>query len=116
MKKNNKKCLIENCNNKYRAKGYCNKHYRYFKDMLNISNNKCSVLECIRGVIGKGFCSKHLKRYNNHNTIELKSIKYGKADELKSKNGKCEYNNCNKKNKIKGILFKTLSCSINQRK
>jgi hypothetical protein len=84
-------CSILNCNGKYKAKGYCDKHYKRFKkynDPLKtewknqftdssvknyISNRICKIEGCGGKIRGRGYCLKHHK----------KLIKYGNPLERK---------------------------------
>ena len=66
------KCTVEGCENKHRAKGYCQKHYiRYKKygdplyNKKNIRKN-CSVDGCDNIHYSKGYCAKHYARYKKY--------------------------------------------------
>lgn len=74
MRKSNKICLIESCNGKIVAKGYCNKHYRKFKkygDPLYVLKNMdrdpiCTVEGCNNKHNSLGYCKKHYERFKQY--------------------------------------------------
>ena len=64
-------CKVEGCENKHRAKGYCQKHYDKFKkygDPLITKEkiNKCTVNGCENKHKAKGYCVKHYYRFKKH--------------------------------------------------
>lgn len=93
------KCTVENCNNKYYAKGYCKKHYSqvYTHGRLTPElehgrphkiKEKCSVKDCNNLVYAKGLCNTH---YNNQRKIEKeKALKMGITNIYK-----CKIEGCN---------------------
>jgi hypothetical protein len=62
-----KSCLIENCENKYLCKGFCQKHYRknkkYGDPLAKKEKRFCSIENCENKYAAKGFCQKH---YDNN--------------------------------------------------
>ena len=59
-----KKCKIEGCDGKHKAKGYCSKHYAQFKKygegLVPVKEIKiCSVEGCNEKHHSKGYCKKH---------------------------------------------------------
>ena len=69
-----KKCKVENCEGKHKAKGYCVKHYEQYKKygegLLPPKQPKiCSVEGCEGKHYGKGYCSKHYMQYRTYGHI-----------------------------------------------
>lgn len=63
-----KKCKVNNCDGKHKAKGYCDKHYRQYRKygerLAPVKEVKvCSVNGCNNEVCAKGYCSKHYQQY-----------------------------------------------------
>ena len=54
-------CQVEGCKGAYRAKGYCNSHYRKWRDgQFGKDRYKlCSKPECKKRVAAKGMCDTH---------------------------------------------------------
>ena len=65
-----KVCKVEGCNTKHYSKGYCQKHYSYWKNhgvpVFIRPIILCSVGGCNRIQVSKGFCDKHYTRYKRH--------------------------------------------------
>lgn len=72
-------CNFAQCNNKYYAKGYCNKHYLRLihngspdKVLINRSHSEnCAVEGCNKKYKGLGYCSKHYRRFKKHKDPEI---------------------------------------------
>ena len=63
--KQEKKCKVEDCNNKHYSLGYCKKHYMQFKRrgyILEGKDKRCKVEGCNNKHYGHGYCEKHLKQ------------------------------------------------------
>jgi hypothetical protein len=92
-------CSIENCENKYKAKGFCQKHYRknkkYGNPLAKKEKQSCSIENCENKYAGKGFCQKH---YDNNK-------KYGNPLAKKEKQF-CSIENCENKYYGKGFCQK----------
>jgi hypothetical protein len=76
------KCIVEGCNNKYKAKGYCNKHYhqveRHGKITPEKEHNrysKCLVEECNRKPEAHGYCNTHYEQIRKHGKIMFINLK-----------------------------------------
>lgn len=66
-------CKIINCEDEYKCKDYCSKHYDMFRlhgDPLHKRIppiiNICSIDNCDRRCVGSGYCGKHYDRFKNH--------------------------------------------------
>ena len=77
-----KSCVVESCKNKHRAKGYCGKHYKQWRNnRLGKTETKdglqgCRIANCQNKHEAIGFCSKHYKRFRRGTlTIEGQSVK-----------------------------------------
>jgi hypothetical protein len=61
-----KSCLVKNCENKYKAKGFCHKHYeknkKYGAPLAKKEMKSCSIENCENKHSGKGFCNKHYQK------------------------------------------------------
>jgi hypothetical protein len=61
-----KSCSIENCENKYFCKGFCQKHYKknkkYGDPLAKKEKQFCSIENCENKYFCKGFCEKHYKK------------------------------------------------------
>lgn len=71
------KCKVENCGNKYLAKGYCKSHYYLLKRNKTlerkyyINKNKiCKIVDCNKSAISKLLCSIHYERYRKYGVYE----------------------------------------------
>jgi hypothetical protein len=94
-----KSCSIENCENKYVAKGFCHKHYyknkKHGDPLAKKEKQFCSIENCKNKYEAKGFCQKHY--YNNKNH----------GDPLaKNKKQSCSIENCENKHYGKGFCQK----------
>lgn len=75
MVKENKTCLVEDCNQKYYALGYCNKHYAEFKTHREIRKKKGKESKCIiegcnnTNIKAKELCEKHYTQLWRHGKI-----------------------------------------------
>lgn len=80
-------CIIDECNRKQHAKGFCNMHYLRFRrhgDPLYISpRKKCIIPDCDRPVYGQGLCQLHYQHWYR-NGDPLKTLrnyeKHGKRN------------------------------------
>jgi hypothetical protein len=95
------KCTVDDCNNKYYAKGYCKKHYSQIyshgrltpeleRGKLHIHKIKeiCSIRGCNNIVYAKGLCGTH---YNEQRKLKKeKDIKMGITTKYK-----CKVDSCN---------------------
>ncbi len=56
-------CKVSGCKRPYRAKGYCNVHYRGWRqgELPHPRYKTCSKDECRKPVTKKGLCANHLK-------------------------------------------------------
>jgi len=61
-------CLVQGCNEKRYAKGYCRPHYRrlYKYGTLQPEPEGCSVEGCGRSHYSKGYCRSHHFRWREH--------------------------------------------------
>jgi hypothetical protein len=85
------KCIESGCTNNSRARGYCAKHYKYFRYHEKIRTGKeCVINECTLSVDSNDLCKKHYRASLKYKitTIELNNI-------FKASNGLCEI--CNQK-------------------
>ena len=76
-----KKCSVEGCNHEYLSKGYCNMHYKRFKESgkagpiesLKIIGKQipklCSVENCLEEHCAKGYCDKHYRQFKIHGNV-----------------------------------------------
>ena len=72
-----KQCSVVGCENQYKAKGLCNKHYirkqKYGDPLIGLRYKKsltgiCEIKKCKNKHVGKGLCSHHyykLKKYGD---------------------------------------------------
>lgn len=56
-------CIIEECQKKHHAKGYCVSHYN---KLVLTETKTCSVQNCNTLVKGSNMCSKHYTRLRRH--------------------------------------------------
>lgn len=66
--KDKKICIVENCNNKSKSKGYCDKHRQQIKRHNRLTPERehrttCSLEECNNKHFCKGYCRNHYYRY-----------------------------------------------------
>lgn len=71
-----KKCSEENCHYPHLARGYCQKHYSYYrhKGILNtkrLDPTPCSVDGCNKKSIALKYCAKHYQRLKNSGKLIL---------------------------------------------
>ena len=67
-------CEIEDCNNKYKAKGYCRIHYYRMRrhgdpTICLITMDHCDICKiegCNKKYFAKGYCRKHYRRAHVH--------------------------------------------------
>jgi hypothetical protein len=73
------KCLVNDCDNKFYAKGYCSKHYKKFRlygDPLGQApkserNKKyCSIVGCDQLHSAKGMCDFHYERWRFQRSLD----------------------------------------------
>lgn len=69
-------CEIENCNERYFAKGYCRKHYAYYIETPRKYGHwhKCEIKNC-QNRVTKNYCKYHQYRIKHNLPLDL-SIKY----------------------------------------
>jgi calcineurin-like phosphoesterase len=96
-----KNCLVENCENKYVAKGFCQKHYQKNKrlgDPLAKKEMKsCSIENCENKYASKGFCKKHYqknKRLGDPLAGKTNSQNKAGTKEYISENSEIDINDC----------------------
>jgi hypothetical protein len=94
-----KNCSIENCENKYKAKGFCQKHYDNNKNHGDALAKKekqfCSIENCENKYFCKGFCQKHYyKNKRNGDPLAKKEKQF------------CSIENCENKHSGKGFCNK----------
>jgi len=70
-------CKIENCFEKVKAKGLCQKHYMRLrvhgdpnKTVINVTSVECKADECSNKAVCKGYCDKHYRRFKKHGHLE----------------------------------------------
>ena len=95
-----KKCIIKDCERKYRCQGYCDMHYRRFLvhgDPLKGPLKKCLVDICETKPRKLGMCEKHYARFKKwgdpHKYVS------GRAPNLSL----CKHEGCSKKHRTKGF-------------
>lgn len=95
-----KLCIVNDCNGKHRAKGYCGKHYKQWRnDRLGKTDPRdgaqgCRVIGCESQHEAIGFCSKHYKRFRR-GTLGLDGSRIDKKSI-------CRVSNCSKEIYMKG--------------
>ncbi|MBI2083076.1 MAG: vegetative protein [Deltaproteobacteria bacterium] len=57
------KCKVENCKRPYRAKGYCNVHYKKWRqgDLPHRRFKTCHQENCRKPMVKLGLCEEHYK-------------------------------------------------------
>jgi hypothetical protein len=57
-----RKCQVSSCGEKYRAKGYCDRHYKMWRKGTfgDRRFNTCSKEACHGATVGEGLCQTHL--------------------------------------------------------
>lgn len=78
-------CKRSGCNLPVKARGFCNKHYREWReanperifDWATNRNRKCSVEGCERVAFAKGYCTKHYATFRRHGDAEYKKRSAG---------------------------------------
>jgi hypothetical protein len=95
-----KYCSIENCKNKYAAKGFCHKHYKknkkYGDALAKKEKQSCSIENCENKYASKGFCHKHYdknKRLGDPLAGKHSQNKAGSKEYI-SENSEIDINNC----------------------
>ena len=63
QKKAVEKCRVEGCKRPYRAKGYCNSHYKKWRqgELPHRRYKTCCAAECHKPIAEKGLCAEHYK-------------------------------------------------------
>jgi hypothetical protein len=58
-----KKCRVQGCKRPYRAKGYCNVHYRKWRrgELPKPRYKTCSAEDCLKPVVKWGLCQAHFE-------------------------------------------------------
>src|SRR5699024_4454143 len=66
-------CLIDECTNKVRARGWCGKHYERWRahgnplyTVIPAYEDNCTVLDCDDKQVAKGYCPSHYNKLKNH--------------------------------------------------
>ena len=88
-------CVIEGCDKRHYAKGYCMNHYR-----LHHCRGVCSVEGCERWLVARGMCNAHYLRWR-WGTDLSRPIK--KMHSTKKQYETCTIEGCGKKHKAKGL-------------
>ena len=59
-----KKCRVEGCRRPYRAKGYCNVHYRKWRrgELGKARYKTCSAEDCLKKTYRWGLCEEHYEK------------------------------------------------------
>jgi hypothetical protein len=102
----NKKCKVEQCSNKFHAKGFCKIHYlrwRRYGNPLVVKINRdhnglCSIDGCNEKYWAKQYCRLHYKRFIAHGDPEKILIN--------NHDGFCIIENCNNKRRARGYCHK----------
>ena len=101
-------CSVTDCENKFKAKGYCLKHYhRYISSSIN-EGKQCIVDDCLKIRIGaKKYCSMHQSRISRHGSIDGSGMRRGTQPKVYRK---CMAKDCeidsDKQQIIKGLCNK----------
>lgn len=61
-----KSCKVEKCKRPYRAKGYCNVHYKKWRqgDFGKTRYKICSNESCRKPMFSKGMCQQHFEAWS----------------------------------------------------
>ena len=62
-------CSIEGCERKYKARGYCNLHYRRW---LKKNNPPCAIDGCSTPRLARGWCVTHYQRWERYGDPNIK--------------------------------------------
>jgi hypothetical protein len=95
-----KSCSIENCENKYKAKGFCSKHYEKNKrlgdPLAKKEKQSCSIENCENKYFCKGFCQKHYEKNKTYGDPLAGKNSQNKAGtkEYISENSEIDINDC----------------------
>ena len=81
-----KTCIVDSCNGKHKAHGYCDRHYQRLKKHGDVDvyfkPKKCLAEGCEDKYYGKGYCNKHYLRLKHHGDLTHKrSPKYKTPEE-----------------------------------
>lgn len=98
-------CTVGECDNKRRAKGYCNKHYQKFikyGDPTHGVRKKsfCSIEGCGKEHEARGYCSLHYVRFKKHGDPLYEYEPIRKYEE------KCSVEDCEEVHRSKGFCNK----------
>ena len=60
-----KKCKIEGCKGTYRAKGYCQRHYKKWRhgEYGGARYKTCKQEGCLKPVVARALCEEHYKAW-----------------------------------------------------
>lgn len=94
----NRTCLIQDCENPVRARGWCNKHYIRWRtqgdpETVFQNNEGCAVEGCERRHQAKGYCQKHYARWRLHGDPK-------KGARKPASNAKCAVEDCTNKGNL----------------
>lgn len=109
----NRTCLIQDCENPSRARGWCQKHYDawyrhgdpLYQRVLR-RDQRCSADGCRNSVHARSLCSKHYERLLTNGTTELianRSKTLTTRSEIIETPGLCELNSCDSKHYSRGL-------------
>ncbi len=103
--KQEKRCSVEGCNGKHKARGYCDKHYRRILNTGTLKTKRdvttwkkaginCEYEGCKKKSVIAGLCSNHYKQKQ----------RYGKPGRTVFDNsGECSVDGCEAKAHVKGM-------------
>lgn len=103
-----KGCIIDGCEKKDIAKGYCTKHstrfYRYGDPNIiyrtGRPSRRCSISDCNRKHEGLGYCVKHYQRFKKYG---VPTMTYEILHDVQPR--KCSLSYCNRKYSAKGLCI-----------
>jgi len=75
MPKSNRKCMVDGCDKKHHAKGYCKMHHRRVfntgtpESLSRDHGDTCTIEGCEKKYLCKGLCDMHYQRINKRGYI-----------------------------------------------